>query len=190
VWLFGSTILIWHIWKGFWNARTREDAQADGIAVMNGNVSDQRKFSGNRVLAECEMIVKKMDPFSVYDNVKKGHIVLNIRGGCLYLSEYFSEQNIGKIFSDGETAMIEKLTLSINDEPRMIIENIKISFVRLRKEENREGIVFRFNDLSDQHLDMLEKLKGTLPAIGSDEEASVPFEEIITLDRGHDFELL
>lgn len=164
--------------------------QAGGIAVMNGNVGDKREFSGNRVLAECEMVVKKMNPFSVYDNVKTGHIVLNIRGGCLYLSEHFSEQNIEKIFSDGETAIIEKLTLSVNDEPRMTIENIKISFIRLRKEKSREGIVFRFNDLSEQHLDMLENLKDTLPAIGSDEEASVPFEEIISLDRGHDFEML
>jgi hypothetical protein len=158
--------------------------------TRDNHPADKRKFSGNRVLAECEVILPRTDPFAHYENIKKGYMVLNIRGGCMYLPEYFNEENIAKIFPDGHSTTFEKLTLSANDKPTTIIENIKVSLIRLRKEENREGIVFRFVDISEEHLDILEKIQYKLPAIGSDEEASVPFEEIIVLDRGHDFTLL
>jgi hypothetical protein len=157
---------------------------------VRDNIDDKRKFSGNRVLAECELVLKRINPFSHFNNVKSGLVVLNIRGGCLYLPERYAEQSIERIFPDRKIAMIEKLTLSDNDCPRIIFKNIKISFQRLRKEKNREGIVFRFSDVSDDQLEKLEKLKDNFPAISANEESSVPFEEIITLNKDHGFELL
>ncbi|MEH6616424.1 MAG: hypothetical protein V7699_01150 [Porticoccus sp.] len=154
------------------------------------NAEDKRKFSGNRVLAECEVVLPRTDPFSHYDNVKKGYMVLNIRGGCLYLSEHFTEDNIVKIFPNGESTVFEKITLTAGNKPKIIIENIKASLIRLRQEENREGIVFRFVDISEEHLDILDNLQYKLPAIGSNEETSVPFDEVIVLDRDHNFELM
>ncbi|MEH6628223.1 MAG: hypothetical protein V7739_17405 [Motiliproteus sp.] len=156
--------------------------------MKNGGV-DKRKFSGDRVLAECEVVLPVTDPFARYNNVKTGHLVLNIRGGCLYLAEHFTEETMEKFFPDGQTTVFQKLTLLPKDNPEIVLENIKVNFVRLRKEENREGIVFRFSDISEEHLDTLDSLRRKLPTIGSDEEASVPFNEIIALDRGHSFEL-
>ena len=157
---------------------------------MNDKAMDKRKFSGARVLGECEVVLPVADPFAHYDNVKKGYMVLNVRGGCLYVPEHFNEENIDKIFPDGKSGEFKKLTLWGKSKEELVIENIKIAFLRLRKEKNREGVVFRFVNISEKQLDFLDGLKFKLPAIGGNEEASVPFEEIITLDRGHDFEML
>lgn len=156
---------------------------------MNNSGADKRKFSGDRILAECVVVLPITDPFSRYNNVKKGHLVLNIRGGCLYLPEHFTEENIVKIFPNGRETVFEKLTLLPKDKPEIIINNIKVTFLRLRKEQSREGIVFRFTDISEEHLDVLDSLRYKLPAIGPSEESSVPFKEIIELDRTHNFEL-
>ena len=117
-------------------------------------------------------------------------MVLNIRGGALYLEESVTEEHIERIFPDGKTAVFEKLTLLPNDKPEIVIKNIKVTFIRLRKEANREGIVFRFTDISEGHLDILETLRFKLPLISSSEESSVPFNEVITLDRSDNFELM
>lgn len=148
---------------------------------------DKRKLSGDRVLAECEIVVKNANPFSSYNPVKKGYVVLNVRGGSLYLPEHFTEENIEKLFPDGKTTEFTKLTLYANKKPPIIIENIKVLFVRLIKNQNREGVVFSFTEISEEQLDILESLSSKLPAIGPDEEDSVPFEEILTLNRNHDF---
>lgn len=162
----------------------------DYVIIMTDQFSDKRKFSGNRVIGRCEVIIKKDDPFATWNNVKTGHMVLNIRGGCLYLGEYFDEQNIVKFFPDNGSGKFIKLTLSADNRPDVVLENIKVAFLRLRKEANREGIVFRFVDITDTQLDILDNLRFNLPTIGPSEEASVPFDEIISLDRSHNFELL
>lgn len=161
---------------------------------MNKESVDRRKLSGKRVLAKCEVELPLSDPFAYYcDNVKSGYIVLNIRGGSLYLANDFTKENF---FPDGETNVIKKLTLMPKNKPEIVIKNIKVAFIRIRKGANRDGIVFRFIDISEEHLDILETLRFKLPVISSSEESSVPFEEIIDLDRsdilynGEHFELL
>jgi hypothetical protein len=154
------------------------------------SATDKRKFSGNRVLAECEIILKSDNPFAHFGNVKNGYVVLNVRGGCLYFPERFSENEIVKIFQDGKVAVFEKITLSAGNRPKIIIEDVKVAFLRLRKGKNREGIVFRFIDISEQQLDTLYSLLHKLPVIGANEECSVPFDEVILLGRGRDFEIL
>ena len=151
--------------------------------------ADKRKFSGNRVIAECTVVLPVVNPFAHQSNVKQGHLVLNIRGGCLYLPERFDDEGIDRIFPDGRATVFKTLTLLPKDKPEIVITDIKVSFVRLRKDQNREGIVFRFVDISEEHLDILDSLRYKLPAIGSNEESSVPFSEIIALDRSQNFEM-
>ena len=100
-----------------------------------------------------------------------------------------------KFFPDNGSGKFNKLTLSADNRVDVVLENIKIFFLRLRKKASRKGIVFRFIDITDKQLDILEYLSSNLPAIGPSEEASVPFDEIISLgrshlDRSHNFELL
>lgn len=150
---------------------------------------DKRKLSGDRVLAECEVMIKNANPFSSYNPVKKGYVVLNVRGGSLYLPEHFTEENIEKLFPDGKTTEFTKFSLFTKIIPEIIIENIHVLFHRIIQNQNREGIVFSFTDVTEEQLDTLESLMTILPVIGPDEESSVPFEEILTLNRSHGFKL-
>tara|TARA_R110001583_G_scaffold195021_3_gene368539 strand:- start:142 stop:603 length:462 start_codon:yes stop_codon:yes gene_type:complete len=143
---------------------------------------DKRKISGNRVLAECEIVLPVRNPYSNYGHVKKGYLVLNIRGGCLYLPEQITEQDIGKIFPDGRTTVFKKLTLLSRDAPEIVIHDIKVTYSRLRKDLSRVGIIFRFTDITEEHLDELSSLQHKLPIIGSDEEAAVPLNKIFELE--------
>ena len=162
-----------------------ENVLDENGVLMAGKLSDQRKFSGDRVVARCEVVFERNDPFSIWDNVKTGHIVLNIRGGCLYLGHYIDEQTVEKIFPDNGSGKFIKLTLSADNRPDVVLENLKVSYQRLRLEANREGIVFRFVDITEKQLDLLGSLGERLPKIGNREVASVPFEELIKLDTSY-----
>ena len=145
--------------------------------AMTKRYFDKRKISGKRVIARCEVVVKTDDPFATWGNVKTGHVVLNIRGGCLYLGEYFDEQNIQKMFPNNGLGTFIRLTLSADDEtPDIVLENVRVGFQRMKKEANRDGVLFSFVDITEEQLDILFGLNSTLPEIGPDEEASVPIE--------------
>ena len=156
---------------------------------MNKKPNDKRKFSGDRVLAKCQIQFHKADPFDYHDNIKNGYMVLNVRGGCLYIAEKLTDENIKKIFPDGDTGFFTKLSLFTDDKPEIVIENIMLKFLRIREGDNLAGMVFRFVELTDDHMDMLESLKDNLTVIGSSEEASIPIDEIKNLDKDDDFEL-
>jgi hypothetical protein len=55
----------------------------------------------------------------------------------------------------------------------------------LKELDDREGIVFRFVDLTERQVDILYKAQELMPEISGREESSVPFEEVMTLDRDH-----
>lgn len=152
---------------------------------MNGAVmvKDKRKLSGDRVLAKCELTLNIVDPYSTYSRVKTGHFVMNVRGGCLYLTEKIQKRNLQHIFPDGHTAKFRQLALMRDDLPDIVLRDLNVEFLRLREQADRTGIVFRFVDTTESQMDLLYKAQTELPAISSDEEASVPFEEVITLNR-------
>jgi hypothetical protein len=159
--------------------------------LMNKGNEERRKLSGNRVLAECQIVLPVSKTFDyISDNVKIGYVVLNSRGGCFYLQEHFTEKSLVKFFPDRHMTILKKLTLFPKDKPKIIFNNIKVAFLRLKKEENREGIVFQFADITEEHLDILETLRFKLPLIGSNEQTSVPLNEIISQDRSDSLELL
>ncbi|MEO0973528.1 MAG: hypothetical protein AAFX85_10580 [Pseudomonadota bacterium] len=142
-------------------------------------------MSGKRVVCRCEVEVKTYDPFATWNNVKKGHAVLNIRGGCLYLGEYFDERNVSKLFPKDGLGTFIKMTLSADRGPAVVLEDVQVAFQRIKKEANREGVVFTFIDVTEKQLDVLFGLDSKLPLIGPSEEESVPFEELISLDRAN-----
>jgi hypothetical protein len=157
------------------------------VTAMETKLSNKRKFSGDRVIARCEIIVKTDDPFSTWNDVKTGHVVLNIRGGCLYVGEYFDEENIVKLFPKDGIGTLKKLTLRADQGPDVVLENIEIAFVRLVKEAHREGVAFRFANVKEEHLNVLSSLTSHLPAIGDIEEDAVPFEVTLSLESPRKF---
>ncbi|WP_275096896.1 hypothetical protein [Sedimenticola hydrogenitrophicus] len=147
--------------------------------------SDKRKFSGQRVLARCEITLPIFDPFSNASNLMAGYLVFNMRGGCLYLGEHTHSKKFKKIFPEDYTVTLKELILSSNHTADIAVQNLTLKFLRLKGLDDREGIVFRFVDLIERQVDILFKAQERMPAITSREESSVPFEEVMTLDRDH-----
>lgn len=135
---------------------------------MNKQQLNRRLVSGPRVLAKCEVLLPKVDPFDHTNrSVKLGFLVFNVRGGCLYFREHIFEQNVDRIFPNGSTTVFKRLSVICSDNSEFSIENIKVKYLRYRKHGKRGGIVFRFLDFTEQQLDCLEMLQKMLPEYNS-----------------------
>ena len=141
---------------------------------MKMEVIDRRKFGGDRVVAKCEVVLKSPDLFSCYENNRAGYMALNIRGGIFYLNQIITENNFEKMFPDGKTAEFKELKLFSKTGKNILIRNIKVMFLKKKEGGDRQGIVFRFVDISDEHLDTLMKLGDFLPSVGDEEALSIP----------------
>jgi len=142
-------------------------------------VIDRRKFGGDRVIARCEVVLKSPDIFSCYENNRAGYMALNIRGGIFYLNQIITENNFEKMFPDGKTAVFKELRLFSESGKNILIKNIKVMFLKKKEGGNRQGIVFRFVDISEEHLDILINLSGVLPSVGYQEEQSIPSQDFL-----------
>mgnify|MGYP000081773137 CR=1 FL=1 len=146
---------------------------------------DKRTICGNRVLGKCNFIFDVLDPYSSFNSIKSGYVVMNMQGGSAYLGEHFHEDNLSSLFPDGKMAVISQLSLFIEKDTPLVLLNVKIRFIRLNAHKDREGIVFKFYDLNEEQMDQLAEAHQLLPAISDCEELSVPFEEVMTLNRDH-----
>lgn len=146
---------------------------------MKMEVIDRRKFGGSRVVARCEVVLKSPDLFSCYENNRAGYMALNIRGGIFYLNQVITENNFEKMFPDGKTAVFKELRLFSDAGKNILIRNIKVMFLKKKEGGNRQGIVFRFVDISEEHLDILIKLNEVLPGVGTEEELSIPVHDFL-----------
>ncbi len=142
-------------------------------------VIDRRKFGGDRVIARCEVVLKSPDIFSCYENNRAGYMALNIRGGIFYLNQIITENNFEKMFPDGKTAVFKELRLFSESGKNILIRNIKVMFLKKKEGGNRQGIVFRFVDISEEHLDILINLSEVLPSVGYQEEQSIPSQDFL-----------
>lgn len=143
--------------------------------MMDKKQVNRRLVGGRRVSAKCKVLLTSVDPFDHFNrSVKSGSIVFNVRGGCLYFSEHIFEQNINRIFPNGSTAIFKKLAITCSDNSELIIENIKVRYIRYKNEANRSGVVFRFVDFTEEQLDSLELLQNLLPEYVSQQVDEVP----------------
>jgi hypothetical protein len=62
---------------------------------------------------------------------------------------------------------------------KILIKNIKVKFLKKKEGGDRQGVVFRFVDISEEHLDILLRLTEVLPAVGSQEEMSIPAQDFL-----------
>jgi len=99
---------------------------------------------------------------------------LNVRGGIFYLNEVITNNNFEKMFPDGNTAVFKELKLISDSGKKILIKKIKVMFVKKKDGGDRQGLVFRFVDISEEHLDVLLKLSDVLPALGTQEDMSIP----------------
>lgn len=131
---------------------------------MTDNVDDRRKISGDRLYARCEVQVPNVDIFSSQTRwTKFGHLVFNMRGACLYVDEAVTDELIDSVFTRKRACTFKTLTLIPENEQPVILKDMKVRFLRARREMTREGLVFRFVNFSDENFEKLEALKAVLP---------------------------
>lgn len=104
---------------------------------------------------------------------------LNVRGGIFYLNEVITKNNFEKMFPDGVTAVFKELKLISDTGKKVLIKNIKVMFIKKKEGGDRQGLVFRFLDISEEHLDILFTLSDVLPVLGTQEHMSIPAHDFL-----------
>lgn len=139
---------------------------------------NRRLVSGQRVVCSCTLELPKTNPFSAYKAVREGVIVLNVRGGSLYLADQFTDTSIVKVFPPDHSSTIKNIKLYAATGPVVDLGNVEVRYLKLNRRTRMTGIVVKFVNLSDAQMDKLNALGELFPEAGADEEASIPLESV------------
>ena len=152
------------------------------VAAAAAAPRDRRLVSGPRVLCRCSLELPKLDAFSTYRAAREGFMVLNVRGGSLYLAHQFTEEGARRAFPDGSALALKRFTLYPPDggEP-VVIGTLGVRFLKLVRGRRLDGLVLRFTGLDDRQIDLLGGLAQRCPTVDGDEEAAVPREALLGL---------
>jgi len=148
-----------------------------GVTRMSEN-SNRRLISGQRVVCSCTLELPKTDPFSNYKAVRTGVLVLNVRGGSLYLADQFTETSILKVFPPDQSSIIKNIKLFSENVSPVELGNVSVRYLKMNKRTKMVGVILKFVNLSEKQIDILNSLGEKFPIAGSDEEASVPIEAV------------
>lgn len=129
---------------------------------------DQRKIGGHRVATAFQMVVANPDPFNNYADRFNGTLVFNVRGGCLFVDNAELTKAQTRIFSQGPVATLNTLELDVPGEKAAVLNKIKIKLARHKTVEGEQGIVFKFLQSSEKHIELLNELVGKLPPVEQD----------------------
>ena len=139
---------------------------------------NRRLVSGERVVVRCSLELPKRDPFSSYRARCEGFIVLNVRGGSLYMAHPLNDDAIREVFPDGKASRIRRLTLFPEGEAPIVVGDLQARHLKTRKGERLTGLVLRFVGLDERQIDVLNGLSTRLPSVDGDEESAVPFDAL------------
>lgn len=142
---------------------------------MTYSGDDKRKISGYRLYAHCEVEIPNADVFASRTRwAKAGNLVFNMRGGCLYVDEAVDDALIETVFTPKRIGTFKTLVLYPEGAPHVTLNDLKVRFLRARREMTREGMVFRFLNFSDENFVKLEGLKEVLPEFDPQMEFAPP----------------
>lgn len=143
------------------------------LLMQNATQLDRRKISGRRVICMCSVEMPKLDPFSNYNNLQRGPMVFNVRGGSFYTWTQYTDKSVSDIFQDGKPALLRNMNLFPDNRPMISLGDIKARFLRFNGDTTSQGLVLRFVHLSEGQLDKLNDLTGMLPTVPEDESMLV-----------------
>jgi hypothetical protein len=134
---------------------------------------DRRAISGNRVLCACSLDLPKVDPFYAMKTYREGHIILNVRGGSLYIPNQFTVVSIKHLFKPAEASTIRNFNLYPESSTEISLGNVDARFLNFTNGKLHVGMVLRFVNLTEKQLDTLNSLVSQLPAVSGSEELSI-----------------
>lgn len=130
---------------------------------------NRRLVSGKRVLCRCALSFPKTDIFNQMPIRRNGLIVLNTRGGALYMNSQFNEQSIGKIFKPGQSGNLSSFILVAKDNTQHELGTISARFLRFTNGNSARGMVLRFVNLTEEQIDLLNMMVGSQPDVPENE---------------------
>ncbi len=130
---------------------------------------DLRRLSGKRVFAQCELFKPAFTNSLPEKDNTIYPIVFNLRGGCIYIQHYLDTQHLHALFPKNNEGTISQLTLCDTQSTLIELHDIPLRFVRLRTVGDSLGIVFRFVNLSAEHMDFLHKAYSAFPTLAVSE---------------------
>lgn len=146
-------------------------APAPPVAVAKRN---RRQVSGDRVLCRCSLELPKHDPFSNYRASCEGFIVLNVRGGSLYLAHQFNEDSVRQAFPPDKASLIKDFKLYQKEGTPIPIGDLHVRFLKFKQGLELTGLVLRFVNLTDAQMDLLNGLTSHFPIVTGSEETAIP----------------
>ena len=105
-------------------------------------------------------------------------MVVNVRGGSLYLAEQLTDMHAKKVFPPGKTSTIKKFTLYPPNEPEILIGDINARYLRLVDGVSASGLILRFVNPTDIQLDLLNSVLTLCPTVEGEEEQAIPLNEL------------
>ena len=135
---------------------------------------DRRLVSGARVLCRCRIELPRLDPFSVHRTGGEGYAVLNVRGGCFYLDQPFTEDGARRAFPPDRPLALRALTLCPPEGEPVELGALRVRYLKFVASDRLRGVVLRFVGLSETQLDALNGLSERCPAVTGPEERAVP----------------
>lgn len=131
---------------------------------------DKRAISGDRVVCACSMQLPKLDPFNQLKIHRKGYLIFNTRGGAFYISQQFTDETVTQLFNPGEPGLIKNFKLHPRGAPEISLGQVHARFLYFTDTQPLPGMVLRFANLTEQQLELLNKLTHELPKIGPSEK--------------------
>ena len=147
--------------------------QTDQRHTMNNDKIDLRKIGGKRVTCPFKMIVANPDPFRMNTDSFTGTVVFNVRGGCFFFDNSVLSQAASRIFNGKPVALLDTLDLQ-TPEHTCSMRKIKIRMSREKELSGRQGIVFKFFQTTEAHMDLLNHLINLLPHVETDSAVVQP----------------
>ena len=137
---------------------------------------NRRLISGERVLCRCALELPKHDPFSSYREHREGYIVMNVRGGSLYLTRPLGDGDIERTFPRGKASTIKRFTLHPETGEPIVVGDVQARFLKTRHGLRLSGLVLRFVGLDERQMNLLNALPEHFPVVEGDEEAAIPID--------------
>ena len=140
---------------------------------------DRRQVSGARVLCRCSLELPKLDPFSAYRARREGFMVLNVRGGSLYLAHPFTPEGAERVFPPGRAVAVKDFTLWPDGGDPVALGRVGVRYLKTVEGHGLVGLVLRFVGLDERQMDLLNGLRERCPTVDGDEQAAVPKEALL-----------
>lgn len=128
-------------------------------------IQNKRAIGGNRVIAQFSI---KLSELAIENGRFNGALIFNSRGGMFFLGYGLRDDIQATIFRGSDVISIFEMELSNAGKRVALFNNIKVKLIREKRVGQDYGIIVKFVQITEAHLDKLNALVKELPVVESD----------------------